>query len=262
MALEIISRPVEWFHPDPTQPRKEFDMEALRQLGQSMLAQGQRVPGLVKGDGTIIDMHRRWMAAPLVGMKTLFAIVVDGLSDAEVKEIQLVIPLQTALLKPYEMYLGCSAWMKANPGATAKDLAARIGKNAGHVSRILSLDGCVPEVHDSAKTGLLGISAWSAISKVDAQRQHQMLEARLNGSNRHELEEQGRKVRSGPKKAKLKKVKIPYPGGEVIVTGKSLGMEDVARVLETLAGEARASVGTWDLDTFVSMQRHKQKGGA
>ncbi len=53
-------------------------------LAEDLARNGQRVPGEVTPDGTIIDCERRWRAAKLLGWEKLDVTVVDGLTDDDV----------------------------------------------------------------------------------------------------------------------------------------------------------------------------------
>jgi ParB family chromosome partitioning protein len=258
MPREVVTKPVEWCHPDPTQPRKSFDAEQGRMLGESLKLK-QLVPLLVKPDGTIIDGERRWRAAKLVGLQTLDVIVTEeSLTPAQIKEIQLATSLQRADLKPYELYEGFMEWLKLNPGATAKDLAAKISLHPTVVSRYLSLGRCLPAIQEAARSGALSMSAWAEMAQADEQQQHEMLAARRNGASRDELGRQ-RKRKETANEPKASRVKIPYQGGEVAVSGKSLGMAEIVEILEAILKDARKAVGVFDIKTFCAMQRDKIK---
>ena len=72
--------PVEKIQPDPTQARKRFDENALRDLASSLSEHGQLMPVLVRpdpekrGHWILVAGERRWRAASQAGIKTLLAI--------------------------------------------------------------------------------------------------------------------------------------------------------------------------------------------
>lgn len=82
--------------PDPDQPRKTFDQEALDQLAHSLKQKGQLQPARVRWDAAgerylIIAGERRYRAAKLAGLTTLECIVHNkSLSEDELLEIQLI----------------------------------------------------------------------------------------------------------------------------------------------------------------------------
>ena len=64
--------------PNPTQPRTEFDEEALVELSDSIKQLGLIQPITVKRDGDkyiIISGERRWRAAEMAGLKALPAYI-------------------------------------------------------------------------------------------------------------------------------------------------------------------------------------------
>jgi len=66
--------------PNPEQPRKNFDVEAIGQLAESIAAVGVVQPIIVTDEGTyyrIVAGERRWRAARIAGLKEIPAIVRD-----------------------------------------------------------------------------------------------------------------------------------------------------------------------------------------
>ncbi len=266
MATTLTSKPLSFFRPDPNQPRKSFDNDELTALGESLKKQ-QLVPVLAKPDGTIIDGHRRWLAAKLVALEQLDAIITDEpMTPAEVKEIQLVTALHRAGLKPYEQYLGCKDWLALNPGATAKNLAARIDRDPSTLVRVLSLSRCIPEVQAAAAEGKLGPSEWYAIAKAPEAEQQAMLAAKLAGACRDQLEQRGRKLRNGEAPGiKVNSLKIPLgsQGRSVTIAGSNLSLDDAIEILqETLKYARKAQGENLEGKTWVQVMKDKAKSGA
>jgi ParB family chromosome partitioning protein len=259
-----VSKPLDFFYPDPTQPRKHFDEQELRLLGES-LKKKQLVPGIARKNGMIVDMERRWRAASLVGLKTLDVILVeDDVTEAQIKEIQLVTSLHRADLKPYEVYCGFKEWLKHHPVATARELAAAIDRREDYVSRVLSLDRCIQAVKDAAAEGKLGLSDWNAISKVPDGEQAVLLAAKLNGASRDELESRGRKARNGGKPAvRVARVRCQMPSGVMVTLagqGDGLTLSDIIEELTALLKEAKkADEQGLDSKTFSAVLRDKAK---
>jgi ParB/RepB/Spo0J family partition protein len=90
---DIFDVPVELIDADPSQPRKTFDPDALRELGESMRIR-QIHPIMVrpdpktKGRFVVVAGERRWRAANLVRLATIRAEVCD-LTPEEVAQVQL-----------------------------------------------------------------------------------------------------------------------------------------------------------------------------
>jgi ParB/RepB/Spo0J family partition protein len=267
MATTLTSKPLDFFKPDPGNPRKSFNTAELRELHDS-LGKKQMVPLLAKPDGTIIDGWRRWCAAKLDGKPERLDVIIsdEPLTPAQIKEIQLVTALHRADLKPYEQYAGCKDWLAMNPGASAKELAAKIDRDPSTVARILSLSKCIQPVQQAAGEGKLGPSEWYAISKVPETEQAAMLAAKLAGANRDQLEQQGRKVRNGDAPGiKVNRLKIPLgpQGRSVIIAGSNLGIDDAIEILqETLKFAKKAQAENLDGKTWVQVMKDKAKAGA
>jgi ParB family transcriptional regulator, chromosome partitioning protein len=239
----VQTKPIDFFFPDPTNPRKDFPEDELRRLGAS-LRKKQLVPGIARKSGMIIDMECRWRAGKLVGLSTLDAILLeDTVSAAEVKEIQLITSLLKAGLKPYELFLGCTGWREANPGGTFQELAERINRDASVVSRIVSLERCIPAVKEAAAAGVLSVSDWYAMSKVGDQEQHNLLAAKRAGASRDDLERQGRQARNGNGHAHKKVSRVKCQLANACVTlaaeGDGLSLDDIIETLSEVLKEAR-----------------------
>ena len=90
--------------PNRSQPRKNFDEDALQELADSIKQFGLLQPILVQDKGEyyeIIAGERRWRAAKLAGLKEVPVIIKD-FSDQEVVEIALIENLQREDLNPIE----------------------------------------------------------------------------------------------------------------------------------------------------------------
>jgi ParB family transcriptional regulator, chromosome partitioning protein len=266
MARTLTSKPLDFFKPDPGNPRKSCNEEELRGLHDS-LCKKQLVPLLVKPDGTIIDGWRRWCAAKLNGKPEKLDVIItdEPLTPAQIKEIQLVSALHRADLKPYEQYLGCKDWLALNPSATVRDLASQIDRHPSMLTRILSLSKCIPAVQAAAAEDKLGPSEWYTISQMPEDQQADMLAAKLAGATRDQLEQRGRKARNGDTPAiKVNRLKIPLgpQGRSVITAGNNLPLADVIEILQDTVKHARkAQVENLDGRTWVQVMQQKAKAG-
>jgi ParB/RepB/Spo0J family partition protein len=264
MSKTLTSKPLDFFKPDPGNPRKSFDPEQLRELHDS-LCKKQLVPLIAKPDGVIIDGWRRHSAAMLDGKPERLDVIItdEQLSPAEIKEIQLVTALHRADLTPYEQFVGSRDWLALNPGATAKDLAAKIDRDPSTLVRILSLAKCIQPVQQAAAGGKLGPSEWYAISKVPEAEQGAMLAAKLAGASRDQLEQRGRKLRKGEAQGiRVNRLKIPLgpQGRSVTIAGSNLSLDDAIEILqETLKFARKAQGESLDGKTWVQVMKQKAK---
>lgn len=137
------SAPIERLHPNPDQPRKQFDAAELEALATSVRAKGVIQPLIVRPDPTrpgewqIVAGERRWRAAQLAQIDTV-PIVVRQLDDAEVLEIAILENVQRADLNPIEEATGY-AQLVERFGHTQEQLAAAMGKSRSYIANALRL---------------------------------------------------------------------------------------------------------------------------
>ncbi|MBQ1946504.1 MAG: ParB/RepB/Spo0J family partition protein, partial [Clostridia bacterium] len=94
--------------PNPDQPRREFDKEALKQLADSIAQSGVLQPLLVVKEGVryrIVAGERRYRAARMAGLRTVPCLV-KNLTDEEIMEAALIENLQREDLNPIEEAMG------------------------------------------------------------------------------------------------------------------------------------------------------------
>ncbi len=127
--------------PNPSQPRKNFKEEDLKELASSIKNQGLIQPIIVKATKNnqyqIIAGERRWRACQLVGMHELECVVKD-LDDTNILEAALIENIQREDLNVIEeanAYKGLIEIKNINNDILAK----LIGKSSSHVSNILRL---------------------------------------------------------------------------------------------------------------------------
>ena len=90
--------------PNRTQPRKQFDEDALLELSESIKQFGILQPLLVSNKGDyyeIIAGERRWRAAKLAGVKEV-PVIIKEFNDQQVVEISLIENIQREDLNPIE----------------------------------------------------------------------------------------------------------------------------------------------------------------
>ncbi len=127
--------------PNPSQPRKKFKDEDLKELSSSIKSQGLIQPIIVKPTNDnqyqIIAGERRWRASQLIGVHEIDC-VVKYLDDINVLEAALIENIQREDLNVIEeasAYKGLIDIKKINN----ETLAKLIGKSSSHVSNILRL---------------------------------------------------------------------------------------------------------------------------
>ncbi len=127
--------------PNPDQPRREFNEEALSELAASVEKHGILQPLLVRpmpdGHYQIVAGERRWRAARMAGL-TEVPVVIRDLSDRETSELALIENLQREDLNPMEEALGYQHLMDEYD-ATQEQIAAIVNKSRPAVANALRL---------------------------------------------------------------------------------------------------------------------------
>lgn len=137
--------------PNPDQPRKHFDEQALEELAASIKQYGIVQPLVVteSGEGyVIIAGERRWRAAQIAGLKHVPAIVRSS-QELEQLEIALVENVQRVDLSPLEQALSIER-LHDQFSLSYGDIAKRLSKATTTVNNIVRL----LQLPDDAKQAL------------------------------------------------------------------------------------------------------------
>ena len=143
--------------PNPNQPRKNFDTEALNELASSIKTHGIIQPIVVNNEGNgnylIIAGERRWRAANLCGLKTV-PVIIKNYTDKQVKEISIIENLQREDLNPIEAARAIKELMDEY-GLTQETVSERIGKSRSNIANTLRLLSLYPDVIKMVEEGKL-----------------------------------------------------------------------------------------------------------
>lgn len=127
--------------PNPHQPRKEFDKDALQELADSIKEHGIIQPPLVEetgnGDYYIIAGERRTRAAKLAGLKEI-PVRIQKFSEEKKLEVALIENIQREDLNALEEALAYKKLMDMT-GITQDEAAKRVGKNRSTVANAIRL---------------------------------------------------------------------------------------------------------------------------
>ena len=157
-----INLPISQIRPNPNQPRKHFDEEAMLELAESIKQHGVIQPIIVTkqidydtGEEfyMIVAGERRYRSSKLVGLTEIPCIIKD-FSDRQIKEIALVENLQREDLNPIEASRAIKQLIEEYH-FTQEIIAQRIGKNRTTVTNLLRLLNLQPEVISLVEQGKL-----------------------------------------------------------------------------------------------------------
>lgn len=189
---EIQDIPVNEIRPNPYQPRKSFNEDALRELSESIKNHGVFQPIIVKKGIRGYDLiagERRLRASKMAGLDKIPAIVKD-FSDDEMREIALLENIQRENLTAIEL-----AWAYKgiidNLDIRQEDLALRIGKSRSHITNTLGLLNLPEEVQKMILNGELSMGHARVLSKMEDENKITDLAKKIinEGLSVHEIEE-------------------------------------------------------------------------
>ena len=166
---EIIELNLSDLRPNPYQPRKFFDDDALNELASSIKEHGVFQPIIVKKSikgYDIIAGERRFRASKLAGLEKIPAIIRD-FSDEQMMEIALLENLQRENLSVIEEALAYQSMIE-HLNLTQDDLSRRVGKSRSHVTNILGLLRLPGEVQQMVSDGRITMGHARALSKLES----------------------------------------------------------------------------------------------
>lgn len=178
-------------YPNPDQPRKAFDENAMRDLANSIKEHGVIMPLVVNKnhDGTymIIAGERRYRAAKMAGLETV-PVVIKEYNEKEIQEISLIENLQREDLNPIEAAYGMKKLMEEY-NLTQEVLAERLGKSRPAIANTLRLLTLSEEVIGLVREGKLSSGHARTLVPVSKEEQSELaLECVKNGWSVRETE--------------------------------------------------------------------------
>jgi ParB/RepB/Spo0J family partition protein len=196
--------PISRIIPDPDQPRKHFDQDAIDELTETMKTHGQLQPIRVQGkkkDFIVIDGERRLRAAKKAGLKEMACMCVHGDVAEDIRlEEQLIAnccrkdlePMERA--KAYERLIKLKEWNQ-------QQLADRLNIDQASVSHSLALLKLTPAVQAQVSTGEIALTVAKDIATIaDPKEQEEVAEEIVSGNmNRAAATEAVKKKKSGTK---------------------------------------------------------------
>ena len=133
--------PVNLIEPNPNQPRREFDEEAMNELAMSIREVGLITPITLRqmpdGKYQIIAGERRWRASQIAGLAKMPAYI-RTVDDENVMEMALVENIQREDLNAIEIALAYQH-MADTMGMTQERIAERVGKSRTAITNYMRL---------------------------------------------------------------------------------------------------------------------------
>lgn len=208
---EISSLPIDLIAGSRYQPRRQFDPDSLRELADSIAAQGVIQPIVVRPTGAgryeIVAGERRWRASQQVGLSEI-PVVVRDVDEQSAIAIALIENIQRDDLNPLEE-AGALQRLLTEFELTHQQVAEAVGKSRTTVTNLLRLlelnedvkqylqDGRLEMGHARALLGLRGPhqseTAGQVVSRGLSVRETEKLVRRL------QTKDQGEPASAGPK---------------------------------------------------------------
>ncbi len=151
--------------PNPSQPRKDFDEDALSELADSILSLGLVQPITVNaedgGKYTIISGERRYRASKMAGLTSIPAYL-RSVDDGKVLEMALVENIQRQDLNPVEIAISLQRLLEEF-AITQEELAKRVGKKRSTVANYIRLLKLPAEVQLAVQSDLISMGHAKAL---------------------------------------------------------------------------------------------------
>ena len=167
--------------PDPSQPRKTFDVGEIEELAENLRANGFATPLLVRPAEEpdryfIVAGERRWRGAKRAGLEAVPCWLRDDLDSRAVVLLQLSENLHRVDLDPLEEARGLQRALEVT-GLSQSALARELGKAPNYVSRRLALLETTGHTREALESGEL-VSAETAreFDRLPAPKQQELRE--------------------------------------------------------------------------------------
>lgn len=137
----VLDLDIDIIKPNPYQPRKTFNQEALQELSESIKEHGLLQPIVVydngDGDYVLIAGERRLRASKLAGLSNIRAIVAE-IERKKMRELAIIENIQREELNAIELALSYQELLEEY-GITHEELSKRINKSRTQITNTLRL---------------------------------------------------------------------------------------------------------------------------
>lgn len=171
IAIDLID-------PNPVQPRRVFQQDALHQLADSIRQHGIIQPLVIRkssGRYQLVAGERRWRAAKIAGLTEVPA-VVQEISDDHLLEITLIENIQREDLNPIELAIALDR-MARELNINQDEIGRRTGKDRSTISNSIRLLQLPPDLQQLvAERRLSAGHARSLLALTDEELQRKLAE--------------------------------------------------------------------------------------
>ena len=230
--------------PNPLQPRRDFDEEALQELATSISELGVIQPITLKrqqdGKYIIISGERRWRASQIAGLETLPAYIRD-VDDEDLHAMALVENIQRENLNAIEIALGMQRLVE-ECGLTQEAMAQKVGKKRSTVSNYMRLLTLPSEVQLALKEGIISMGHAKAIAALDHDLQIKALKRCVKKSlSVRQAEDLARKFAEAPQSATAEEEDYPESYSRLVMELERVLSDNIA-IKRTKSGTTRITI--------------------
>lgn len=193
--------PISHIAPNPNQPRREFDEEALAELATSIREIGIIQPITLRKTADdkyqIIAGERRWRASQIAGLKAIPAYI-RTVEDENVMEMALIENIQREDLNAIEIALAYEHLLETT-GMTQERISERVGKSRTAVTNYMRLLKLPAQVQMALKNKEIDMGHARALLSIDSPSTQIKLfkEIQKNGYSVRKVEEMVQMLKSG-----------------------------------------------------------------
>ena len=241
---EMTEVDIKDIEPNPTQPRRNFDEEALVELATSISQLGVIQPITLKrredGKYTIISGERRWRASQKAGLERLPAYIRE-VDDEDLHAMALVENIQRENLNAIEIALGMQRLVE-ECGLTQEAMAEKVGKKRSTVSNYMRLLSLPSEMQLALKEGLISMGHAKALATLDYENQIKALKKCVRkGLSVRQAEELARKLSTATVCETTDEEEYPESYSRLVVELERV-LSDNISIKRTKSGSSRITI--------------------
>ena len=221
--------PLEQIEPNPNQPRREFDEDALQELANSINEIGIIQPITLRqvedNKFQIIAGERRWRASKLAGLQAIPAYI-RTIKDESIMELALVENIQREDLNAIEIALAYEHLLSAE-GMTQERVSERVGKSRTAITNYLRLLKLPAQVQMALQKKEIDMGHARALLAIDSPSLQIKLfrEIQKHGYSVRKVEELAQKLKNGE----------DIQSGKKTIATKAAMPEEVTRIRQRLS---------------------------
>lgn len=221
--------PLEQIEPNPNQPRREFDEDALQELANSINEIGIIQPITLRqvedNKFQIIAGERRWRASQLAGLQAIPAYI-RTIKDESIMELALVENIQREDLNAIEIALAYEHLLSAE-GMTQERVSERVGKSRTAITNYLRLLKLPAQVQMALQKKEIDMGHARALLAIDSPSLQIKLfrEIQKHGYSVRKVEELAQKLKNGE----------DIQSGKKTIATKAAMPEGVTRIRQRLS---------------------------